>query len=118
MSAQLGLEQARKMQGESRQFNITDYIQRTLLFMAEEEDGRTTAAKDDNVEAHAPDLNWQKLGRLAMRHMRTPPVLSFMLGPLAVERKARKIQRQKTERKLESTLVRPDEVCCVVWFEV
>ncbi|QSL65879.1 hypothetical protein MERGE_000159 [Pneumocystis wakefieldiae] len=67
----------------------------------------------DDKDCHASQnsgLNWMKIGRLAMLCNKRPPTINFMLGPLSVERKERKVTRQERFYKNKEDLVQPEEI--------
>ena len=118
MAASLGLQRAQKATGDLQQFDVQDYLRRLVTFMAPvDEDGvgrRRGAARivdnDDDDDAHVVDLDWAKLGRHAQGFISRVPAVEFMLGPMAVEQKVRKVNRQvRIDRDL-SDVKRPEEL--------
>lgn len=64
----------------------------------------------DNDRGRADSMDWAKLGRVAMGICRRPPTMGFILGPLSVEKKERKVVRRQAERRDDTKVVRPQEV--------
>ena len=56
------------------------------------------------------DMDWVKLGRTAMGICRRPPTVGFMLGPVNVEKKERKVKGRHAERCDGTEVVLPQEV--------
>ena len=73
-------------------------------------DSSDASGAEDEDEAY----DWEWLGRKAcFPHNARPPVANFLLGPLSVQKKIRKVtqrsQRQKKPNPAEA--VRPEEIC-------
>jgi hypothetical protein len=62
------------------------------------------AGSDDEAEDDGDMLNWEALGHLALRHNSRPSVPGFLLGPLSLEKRARKAVQRKAP--LKSTIAR------------
>lgn len=88
-------------------FDMDIYIGSLFSFMGCTRDCHT----DGNSE-----LNWIRIGQLALLCSKRPPTMSFMLGSLSVERKERRIIRQERFQKNNDDLVKPDEVFIFVLF--
>lgn len=82
-------------------FDMDIYIGKIFSFMGGNED----CYQNGNT-----GLDWMKIGRLAMSCNKRPPTISFMLGPLFVERKERKVSRYERFQKNKEDLVQPDEI--------
>ncbi|KAG5519091.1 hypothetical protein PMAC_002178 [Pneumocystis sp. 'macacae'] len=82
-------------------FDMDIYIGNLFLFMGCSKDCHTSSSSE---------LNWMRIGKLALLCSKRPPTISFMLGPLSVERKERRIVRQERFQKNKEDLVKPDEV--------
>ncbi|KTW28726.1 Smc5-Smc6 complex subunit NSE4 [Pneumocystis jirovecii RU7] len=82
-------------------FDMDIYIGSLFSFMGCTRDCHT----DGNSE-----LNWIRIGQLALLCSKRPPTMSFMLGSLSVERKERRIIRQERFQKNNDDLVKPDEI--------
>lgn len=63
-----------------------------------------------NARDHDDSMDWAKLGRVAMGICRRPPTMGFILGPLSVEKKARKVARRQAQKLTNMAVVRPQEV--------
>lgn len=83
-------------------FNVDEYITKLIEYMG----GRTHIDGEPNENA----LDWAKLGKLAMGICRRPPTMGFILGPLSVEKKVRKVATRQAEKLTNATVVRPQEV--------
>jgi non-structural maintenance of chromosomes element 4 len=84
-------------------FNVDEYVSKLITYIG----GR------HNIDREARDRNgtmdWSILGRVATGICRRPPTIEFMLGPLSVEKKERKITRRQVERRDNASIVRPQE---------
>ena len=56
------------------------------------------------------DMDWTKLGRLAKGIAPRPPTIGFMLGPLSVEKKIRKVTSRQARNTSNAEIIRPQEV--------
>jgi non-structural maintenance of chromosomes element 4 len=85
-------------------FNVDEYVSKLVTYMG----GR------HNIDPESRDrdvtMDWSILGRVATGICRRPPTIEFMLGPLSVEKKERKIARRQVERRENASVVRPQEV--------
>ena len=70
-----------------------------------------TSRTQQDREDREDTMDWTALGKLATGICRRPPTMGFMLGPLSLEKKERKTTRRQNERKDNSAIVRPQEVC-------
>jgi hypothetical protein len=57
------------------------------------------------------EMDWTKLGGFAKGISGRPPTVGFILGPLSVEKKARKISRRQARENPNADIIRPQEVC-------
>lgn len=90
-------------------FNVDEYIAKLVSFMGGRHQirgGRVEPSQRERDE----DMDWMLLGRTAMGICRRPPTVEFMLGPLSVEKKERKVTRRLAERRDNAEVVRPQEV--------
>jgi non-structural maintenance of chromosomes element 4 len=98
---------ARNMTLGDAAFNVDEYIARLVAFMGGRHQlpGRLNdpRERDDNMD-------WALLGQTATEISRRPPTLGFMLGPLSVEKKERKVTRRQVERRDNAEIVRPQQV--------
>lgn len=61
---------------------------------------RANADEEDEAEETSNELNWELLGeQVCFPSNNRPPVPSFLLGPLAVQKKIRSTQRQGRQRR-------------------
>ncbi|EMR10074.1 hypothetical protein PNEG_01825 [Pneumocystis murina B123] len=84
-----------------------------LLFDMDIYIGKLFSFIKDSKDCHMNEdsgLDWMKIGRLAMLCNKRPPTINFMLGPLSVERKERKVTRQERFHKNKEDLVQPEEI--------
>ncbi|KTW25855.1 hypothetical protein T552_03128 [Pneumocystis carinii B80] len=82
-------------------FDMDLYIVKLLSFIKTDKDCHMN--EDSGID-------WMKIGRLAMLCNKRPPTINFMLGPLSVERKERKVTRQERFHKNKEDLVQPEEI--------
>ncbi|KAG4306530.1 hypothetical protein PORY_000518 [Pneumocystis oryctolagi] len=99
-TADLANMRAKRLKLGDLLFDMDMYIGKLLSFIR--------CNKDRQSESF--ELNWVKIGKLAILCSKRPPTISFMLGPLSVERKERKVVRQERFQKNKEDLVLPDEV--------
>ncbi|KFA48652.1 hypothetical protein S40293_04527 [Stachybotrys chartarum IBT 40293] len=73
-------------------------------------DHRDDDDDDENIGDEGDMMNWPHLGRFAcLPHIRRPALPGFLLGPLSVEKKARKITKRSAPfRPNELTETRPE----------
>ncbi|TQS38439.1 hypothetical protein Golomagni_01053 [Golovinomyces magnicellulatus] len=103
--------------GESSQcIDLDDLIHRCKVFMRHGDNdrgGRTLSTQENrlvrnNEEEESEDnedetLNWEYLGRYAcFQHLSRPCVPGFLLGPLATEKKAKRVFARKAAFKINS----------------
>ena len=73
--------------------------------------GRSQVDPDDSDEDQGDSLNWERLGRAAVRYNARPAVSGFLLGPLSVQKRARQqTQRRARERIDPSQVVQPQDL--------
>ena len=85
-------------------FNVDEFVAKLVSFMG----GRHRLDEDREDREECND--WAALGRVAMGVCRRPPTIGFMLGPLSVEKKERKVSRRQAERRDNTDVIRPQEV--------
>ena len=85
-------------------FNVDEYVAKLVSYMG----GRHNIGRDAKDRDDAMD--WSRLGRVASGICHRPPTIDFMLGPLSVEKKERKITKRQVERRDNYSVVRPQEV--------
>jgi non-structural maintenance of chromosomes element 4 len=93
---------ARNIELGDAAFNVDEYITKLVEYMG----GRHHIDGEPNEHV----LDWAKLGKLAMGICRRPPTMGFVLGPLSVEKKVRKVAKRKAEKLTNAAVVRPQEV--------
>ena len=105
-TAELAKLKARNMSLGDAAFSIDEYVGKVVSFMGGQHytDATSNADRGDTMD-------WAAIGRVAMRISRRPPTIDFMLGPLAVEKKERKVVRRQQEKRDNTAAVRPQEVC-------
>ncbi|RUS18757.1 hypothetical protein BC937DRAFT_88381 [Endogone sp. FLAS-F59071] len=97
LSADLSTQRARNLKLNSTSFDMDEYVSKLVSFMG----GRRY---DGN------DLDWQKMGRVAVKYSSKVPTMDFMLGPLSIEQKARKTHRVTRLEKNRADLVQPQQL--------
>jgi non-structural maintenance of chromosomes element 4 len=87
-------------------FNVDEFVAKLVTFMGGHHrfQGNSAEVRDED------NMDWASLGRMASNICRRPPTIGFMLGPLSVEKKERKIVRRQLEKMTNIELVRPQEV--------
>lgn len=131
LSADLGRHRARKMRLDHNTFDIDDYVAKLQTFLRVDHNagddvnsGQVVAVQDEEDDEHgispqeegqsdgqsrSTRADWARLGRLAGSASGRVPVPSFMLGPLSVEKKERKIIRHAQDRQ-RGEQRRPEEL--------
>ena len=98
---------ARNMKLGDAGFNVDEYVAKLVSFMG----GRHRHPHRHRANEDIDDTNdWASLGRLSMGICKRAPTIGFMLGPLSVEKKERKVVRKQVERRENVNVVRPQEV--------
>jgi non-structural maintenance of chromosomes element 4 len=95
---------AREIKFGDAAFNVDEYVTKLVTFM----NGRHLVGQNDSDREDSMD--WAALGHLAMAICSRPPTIGFMLGPLSVEKKERKVTKRQAERRDDTQAVRPQEV--------
>lgn len=120
-AADLSAKRTEQLQlGDATQgIDIDDFVGRCMTFMRRGDASEGTQRRhlrrdDDEEDADEGDaFNWPHLGSaLCIPHNLRPPTPGFLLGPLSMQRKARKqTQRtQKLQRRDPNDAVRPEEL--------
>ncbi|KAI0320896.1 Nse4 C-terminal-domain-containing protein [Amylostereum chailletii] len=108
-ASNMGAAKARAMKAGGSAFDVDDFISKLITYMG----GRTANGDDsdeENPEASAGPLDWEKIGRKALAKSRRVPAMDFMLGPLLIEQKKRAVgKRAKLEKNKEDER-KPQEV--------
>jgi len=104
-TSDLAKTKARRVNLGDAAFNIDEYVDKLVSYMG----GQHSTAVTQHGEK-GPTLDWAAIGRVAMRIARRPPTIDFMLGPLSVEKKKRKVRARQQQEGGEISAVRPLEV--------
>ena len=105
-TSDLAKTKARNMNLGDAAFNIDEYVGKLVSFMGGQHYTNATQNAD-----RGDTMDWAAIGHVAMRISRRPPTIDFMLGPLAAEKKERKVVRRQQEKRDNTAAVRPEEVC-------
>lgn len=98
--------------------DLDQFVSKCIYFMKSggythgEEDAPAIAVADDEEDDTGDGLDWALFGRRAcFPSNRRPPVSSFLLGPLSVQKRIRTTQRRATQRRAPvGPATRPQEV--------
>jgi non-structural maintenance of chromosomes element 4 len=104
-ASDLAKQKARNIELGNAAFNVDEYITQLVDFMG----GQHVIDGVQNRD-HEDSMDWAKLGRLAMGICRRPPTMGFILGPLSVEKKVKKVTRKQAPKLTNLAVVRPQEV--------
>ncbi|KAG0178069.1 nuclear protein [Apophysomyces sp. BC1034] len=107
LSADLGTQKARNLRLDNQLFNADEFVSKIITY------GRSShvAERERNHRSNEePDLDWKKIGLRAMSFSRKAHSMDFMLGPLSVEKKQRKVTRQARLVKNKEDLVQPTKL--------
>lgn len=105
-TSDLAKVKARNMNFGDAAFNIDDYVTKLVTFMGGRHHVRGQARNREDDE----EMDWTSLGRVALGICRRPPTLDFLLGPLSVEKKEKKVRKRQTENLKSAPVTRPQEV--------
>jgi hypothetical protein len=105
-TSELAKFKARNMNLGDAAFNIDEYVGKVVSLMG----GQHYSENTQNAD-RGDTMDWAAIGRVAMRISRRPPTIDFMLGPLAAEKKERKVVRKQQEKRDNTAAVRPEQVC-------
>jgi len=87
--------------------NIDEYVSKLVTRMG----GSHLFRGQELIERdRSREMDWSKIGRLAKGIARRPPTLGFMLGPLSVEKKERRIAQRQAKENGTTDIVRPQQV--------
>ena len=104
-ASDLAKQKARNISLGDAAFNVEEYITKLVDFM-----GGQHLLDEMTDRDHDDSMDWAKLGRLAMGIGRRPPTIGFILGPLSVEKKVRKVTKRQAQKLTNLAVVRPQEV--------
>jgi hypothetical protein len=98
--------------------DLDQFVSKCIYFMKSgghrhgEEDAPAIAVADDEEDDTGDGLDWALFGRQAcFLGNKRPPIASFLLGPLSVQKKVRTTQRRATQRRAPvGPATRPQEV--------
>lgn len=98
--------------------DLDKFVSKCIYFMKSggyrhgEEDAPAIAVADDEEDDTGDGLDWALFGRQAcFPSNKRPPVSSFLLGPLSVQKRVRATQRRATQRRAPvGPATRPQEV--------
>jgi non-structural maintenance of chromosomes element 4 len=106
-TSDLAKTKARNMVLGDAAFNVDEWVAKCIWYAGGRHRSRSRLLL---VEDHEENMDWAALGRLSLGICHRVPTIGFMLGPLSVEKKERKVVRRQHERKENSSVVRPEEV--------
>jgi hypothetical protein len=98
--------------------DLDQFVSKCIFFMksgghvAEDEEAPAVPVPEDEDDAGDDGLDWALLGRqAAFPCNRRPPTISFLLGPLSVEKRVRATQRRaRSQRQPVGPATRPQEI--------
>jgi hypothetical protein len=98
--------------------DLDQFVSKCIFFMksgghlADDEDAPAVPVPEDEDDAGDDGLDWALLGRqVCFPCNRRPPTISFLLGPLSVEKRVRTIQRNpRSQRQPVGPATRPQEI--------
>ncbi|KAI9309181.1 Nse4 C-terminal-domain-containing protein [Cunninghamella echinulata] len=96
LSADITTQKARNLRMDHNLFNIEEFISKLKTFCG-----------DNSAENPNQEWKWEKLGKRAARFGRRGHASNFILGPLSVEKKAKRVVRQVRVTKNKEDLVQP-----------
>ncbi|KAG2216507.1 hypothetical protein INT45_013085 [Circinella minor] len=93
MTADLGAQKARNLKLDNNLFNADEFV-----------------SKIRTLGSSRGTLNWKRIGKRAFKFNQRAYAMDFMLGPLSVEKKQRKITRHVRIIKNKEDLVQPTQL--------
>jgi non-structural maintenance of chromosomes element 4 len=87
--------------------NINQYISKLVSRMG---GGHLYRGRELIERDRSREMDWNRLGRLAVGIARRPPTLDFMLGPLSVEKKGRRVTQRQAKENRNTDIIRPQQV--------
>jgi hypothetical protein len=98
--------------------DLDQFVSKCIFFMksgghaADDEEAPAVPVPEDEDDAGDDGLDWALLGRQACFPCnRRPPTISFLLGPLSVEKRVRNTQRKaRSQRQPVGPATRPQEI--------
>jgi len=88
-------------------FNVDEFVAKLVSFMGGRHRFQGNLEDDRELDEN---MDWVSLGRMASNICRRPPTIGFMLGPLSVEKKERKVVRRQAANRDNVEITRPQEV--------
>ncbi|KAK7005620.1 Non-structural maintenance of chromosomes element 4 [Favolaschia claudopus] len=110
MASNMGAQKARAMKSGSGSFDVDDFVTKLLTFMGGVKHLDATDSDGEDVEMDGTPLQWDRIGRKALAKSRRVPALGFMLGPLSIEQKTRKITKREAFQKDKADMKKPQEI--------
>ena len=98
--------------------DLDQFVSKCIFFIksgghvADDEDAPAVQVPEDEDDAGDDGLNWALLGRQACFSCnKRPPTISFLLGPLSIEKRVRATQRKaRSQRQPVGPATRPQEI--------
>lgn len=101
IAAEIQTQKARNMRLDFQLFNVDEFVTKVTSFGSSD-------ITDDVFEERV--LDWKKIGMHSATFGKRAHSMDFMLGPLSVEKKQRKLTRSVRLVKNKEDLVQPDKV--------
>jgi len=106
-TSDLAKAKVRNMKLGDAAFNVDEFVAKLVSFMGGRHRFRGTVQAEGRDE---DNMDWAKVGHMASTICRRPPTIGFMLGPLSVEKKERKVTKRQANNRNDAEVVRPQEV--------
>ncbi|KAJ3569859.1 hypothetical protein NP233_g4783 [Leucocoprinus birnbaumii] len=114
MASNMGAQKARAMKSGTGSFDVDEFIIKLRNFMGGGLKSETVPDGDDEDESEynveTSKLDWDRVGRLALAKSRRAPALTFMLGPLSIEQKARVNKQRAKQSKNDYKEEKPSDI--------
>lgn len=105
VTSELGAQHIKNTRLENSSVDMSEYIGRIRHFMGANH--HVVAEDANNNDDEADELDWKSLASVASYSMRTAPSFRFLLGPLSIEVKQRKVGTQRV--RAHNIVVERDE---------
>ncbi|KAG0303156.1 nuclear protein [Dissophora globulifera] len=99
MSADLGMQKAKHLRMGQGGFDETEYLSRLVNKMG-----------GHDIDNEQQDMDWSKIGRMALKWTQKVPSMDFMLGPMSVEHKSRAVTNRQRIVRDPNAMRKPQEL--------
>lgn len=106
LASQFGVEQAHRLNTGFKSRDINEFVTKVRNRMRPSIDEQFNETENQNLE----DMDWDTIGKKAIKCFKRTPSVTFMLGPLSATPPIRKERSQRKEREKLGKKVAPEQV--------